>query len=87
MNIYIVKAVDERNDEIDFRFNLTIEGAIHSIGRLVYDYLDRIKDYRRTNPASNLTVQDIANALQTGRPVITLDHTFKVYVDFDILGN
>jgi len=87
MNIYIVKAVDERNDDRDFRFNLTIEGAIHSIGRLVYDYLDKIKDWRRTNPASDLTPHDITEALKTGRPVITLDHTFKVYVDLDILGD
>jgi hypothetical protein len=87
MNIYIVKSVDDRNDDRDFRFNLTIEGAIHSIGRLVYDYLDRIRDYRSANPASLLTAHDITQALKTGQPVITLNHTFKIHVDIDTIGD
>jgi hypothetical protein len=41
MNIYIVKAYNERSDEKDFRFNLTIDGVLNSVGRLVYDYLDK----------------------------------------------
>jgi len=86
MNIYIVKATDERSGDKDYLFNLTTTGALHSVGRLVYDYLDKAQDYHTTNPASRLTEQDIANALKTGQPIIVLHHTFKVYVDLDLLG-
>jgi hypothetical protein len=85
MNIYIVKATDERSGDHDFRFNLTTTGVLHSVGRLVYDYLDETQDYHTTNPASSLTEQDITNALKTGQPIIVL-HPFKVYVTLDILG-
>jgi len=86
MNIYIVKATDERSGDKDYLFNLTITGVLHSVGRLVYDYLDKTQDYHTTNPASRLTEQDIANTLKTCQPVIVLHHTFKVYVDLDLLG-
>ena len=87
MNVYIVKADDESSDEKDFLFNLTIDGVLNSVGRLVYDYLDRIRDYRSANPASLLTAHDITQALKTGQPVITLNHTFKIHVDIDTIGD